>query len=122
MPVAVIVGGLAYALLVIAFVRGLGVGLREGYYPVRSRIGWQVWMTERILDGARTVLFPVYASLLTPTWLRLLGAKVGADVEASTVLLLPSLTTIAPAAFLADDTMVACYELGGGWMHMGQPR
>ncbi|TFD29273.1 Pls/PosA family non-ribosomal peptide synthetase [Cryobacterium lyxosi] len=119
MPVAVIVGGLAYALLVIAFVRGLGVGLREGYYPVRSRIGWQVWMTERILDGARTVLFPVYASLLTPTWLRLLGAKVGADVEASTVLLLPSLTTIAPAAFLADDTMVACYELGGGWMHIG---
>ncbi|WP_104130393.1 Pls/PosA family non-ribosomal peptide synthetase [Cryobacterium sp. N21] len=119
MPVAVIAGGLVYALLVIGFVRVLGVGLREGYYPVRSRIGWQVWMTERILDGARTVLFPVYASLLTPTWLRLLGAKVGADVEASTVLLLPSLTTIAPAAFLADDTMVACYELGGGWMHIG---
>ena len=119
MPVAVLAGGLAYALLVIAFVRALGIGLREGYYPVRSRIGWQVWMTERILDGARNVLFPVYASLLTPTWLRLLGAKVGADVEASTVLLLPSLTTIAPAAFLADDTMVACYELGGGWMHIG---
>nr|WP_233201976.1 Pls/PosA family non-ribosomal peptide synthetase [Cryobacterium sp. Y11] len=119
MPVAVIAGGLSYALLVIAFVRALGIGLREGYYPVRSRIGWQVWMTERILDGARNVLFPIYASLLTPTWLRLLGAKVGADVEASTVLLLPSLTTIAPAAFLADDTMVACYELGGGWMHIG---
>ena len=119
MPVAVLAGGLAYALLVIGFVRALGVGLREGYYPVRSRIGWQVWMTERILDGARTVLFPLYASLLTPTWLRLLGAKVGAEVEASTVLLLPSLTTIAPAAFLADDTMVACYELGGGWMHIG---
>lgn len=119
MPVAVIAGGLAYALLVIGAVRALAVGLREGYYPVRSRVGWQVWMTERILDGARTVLFPLYASLFTPTWLRLLGAKVGADVEASTVLLLPSLTTIAPAAFLADDTMVACYELGGGWMHIG---
>nr|WP_240607186.1 Pls/PosA family non-ribosomal peptide synthetase [Cryobacterium aureum] len=119
MPVAVVAGGLAYALLVIGFVRALGLGLREGYYPVRSRIGWQVWMTERILDGARTVLFPLYASLLTPTWLRLLGARVGVDVEASTVLLLPSLTTIAPAAFLADDTMVACYELGGGWMHIG---
>ncbi len=119
MPVAVLAGGLAYALLVIGAVRALGIGLREGYYPVRSRIGWQVWMTERILDGARNVLFVVYASLLTPTWLRLLGAKVGAHVEASTVLLLPSLTTIAPAAFLADDTMVACYELGGGWMHIG---
>ncbi|TFD17730.1 Pls/PosA family non-ribosomal peptide synthetase [Cryobacterium sp. TMT2-23] len=119
MPVAVIAAGLVYALLVVASVRALGVGLREGYYPVRSRIGWQVWMTERILDGARTLLFPVYAGLLTPIWLRLLGAKVGAGVEASTVLLIPALTTIAPAAFLADDTMVACYELGGGWLRIG---
>ncbi|WP_420898259.1 Pls/PosA family non-ribosomal peptide synthetase [Cryobacterium sinapicolor] len=118
-PLAVIAAGLVYALLVLGSVRLLGVGLREGYYPVRSRIGWQVWMTERILDGARTLLFPIYASLLTPIWLRLLGAKVGAGVEASTVLLIPALTTIAPAAFLADDTMVACYELGGGWLHIG---
>jgi non-ribosomal peptide synthetase-like protein len=118
-PLAVTAAGLLYALLVVAAVRALGVGLREGYYPVRSRIGWQVWMTERILDGARTLLFPIYASLLTPVWLRLLGARVGAGVEASTVLLLPALTTIAPAAFLADDTMVACYELGGGWMRIG---
>jgi non-ribosomal peptide synthetase-like protein len=118
-PPAVLAAGLVYALLVLGSVRLLGVGLREGYYPVRSRIGWQVWMTERILDGARTLLFPIYASLLTPIWLRLLGAKVGAGVEASTVLLIPALTTIAPAAFLADDTMVACYELGGGWLHIG---
>ncbi len=121
-PLAVIVAGLAYAALVIGAVRLVGVGLREGYYPVRSRIGWQVWMTERILDGARTLLFPIYASLLTPVWLRLLGAKVGAGVEASTVLLIPSLTTIAPAAFLADDTMVACYELGGGWLRIGRAK
>ncbi|MDJ0324297.1 amino acid adenylation domain-containing protein [Cryobacterium sp. PH31-AA6] len=121
-PLAVVVAGLVYATLVVAAVRLVGVGLREGYYPVRSRIGWQVWMTERILDGARTLLFPIYASLLTPVWLRLLGAKVGAGVEASTVLLIPSLTTIAPAAFLADDTMVACYELGGGWLRIGRAK
>ncbi|TDW29426.1 non-ribosomal peptide synthetase-like protein [Cryobacterium psychrophilum] len=119
MPVAVVVGGVFYALLVIGAVRSLSIGLREGYYPVRSRIGWQVWMTERLLDGTRDVLFPLFASLFTPAWLRLLGAKVGPGVEASTVLLIPSLTTIAPYAFLADDTMVACYELGGGWLHIG---
>ncbi|WP_241982406.1 Pls/PosA family non-ribosomal peptide synthetase [Cryobacterium sp. HLT2-28] len=121
-PLAVVVAGLVYATLVVAAVRLVGVGLREGYYPVRSRIGWQVWMTERILDGARTLLFPIYASLLTPVWLRLLGARVGAGVEASTVLLIPALTTIAPAAFLADDTMVACYELGGGWLRIGRAK
>ncbi|WP_372499717.1 Pls/PosA family non-ribosomal peptide synthetase [Herbiconiux aconitum] len=121
-PLAVIVAGAAYALLVVGSVRLLGIGLREGYYPVRSRIGWQAWSTERILDSARTLLFPIYSSLATPWWLRMLGAKVGRDVEASTVLLLPALTTIAPGAFLADDTMVASYELGGGWLRIGRAK
>ncbi|QJU55882.1 AMP-binding protein [Herbiconiux sp. SALV-R1] len=118
LPLAVIVTGLVYALLVLGAVRLLGTGLHEGFHPVRSRIGWQVWSTERILDAARTLLFPIYSSLFTPIWLRMLGAKVGKNVEASTVLLLPALTTIAPGAFLADDTMVASYELGGGWLHI----
>jgi non-ribosomal peptide synthetase-like protein len=121
-PGAVLAAGLLYAGAVIGAVRLLGLGLTEGHHPVRSRVGWQVWMTERLLDGARTLLFPVYASLLTPVWLRLLGAKVGSGVEASTVLLVPKLTTIAPGAFLADDTMVACYELGGGWMRIGRAK
>ena len=95
------------ALLTLVAVRLLGIGMREGTYPVRSRIGWQVWATERLLDSARTLLFPLYASLLTPWWLRALGAKIGKDVEASTVLLLPKMTTVADGAFLADDTMVA---------------
>ena len=94
------------------------MGLKEGYYRVRSRIGWQVWATERVLDMARDLLFPIYASLFTPVWLRLLGAKVGKNVEASTVLLLPKMTTVGEGAFLADDTMVASYELGGGWMRI----
>ena len=29
------------------------------------------------------------------------------------------MTTIGEGAFLADDTMVAPYELGGGWMKVG---
>jgi non-ribosomal peptide synthetase-like protein len=121
-PVATLAAGALYALLVVAAVRLLGVGLVEGRHPVRSRIGWQVWMTERILDAARTLLFPIYASLVTPIWLRLLGARVGADAEISTVLLIPALTSIAPGAFLADDTMVATYELGGGRMRIGRSK
>jgi non-ribosomal peptide synthetase-like protein len=121
-PLAVLAAGLVYTGAVIGMVRLLAIRLTVGHVPVRSRVGWQIWMTERLLDGARTLLFPVYASLLTPVWLRLLGAKVGPGVEASTVLLVPSLTTIAPGAFLADDTMVACYELGGGWMRIGRAK
>ncbi len=115
-PFAALAWFLCNLLLVLAVTRLLGLGLKEGYCRVHSRAGWQVWATERVLDMARDLLFPIYASLFTPVWLRLLGATVGRNVEASTVLLLPKMTTIGDGAFLADDTMVASYELGGGWI------
>ena len=116
-PVATVAALAAYAVMTIVAVRMLSIGLREGYHPVRSRSGWQLWATERLMDGARNYLFPLYASLATPGWLRLLGAKVGRDTEISTVLLTPKFTVIEDGAFLADDTMVASYELGGGWIY-----
>ncbi|MGL3807985.1 Pls/PosA family non-ribosomal peptide synthetase [Paeniglutamicibacter sp. R2-26] len=121
-PAAALTWFLLNMLLVLAATRLLGLGLREGWHRVDSRTGWQVWATERLLDMARDLLFPLYASLFTPVWLRLLGAKVGRNVEASTVLLIPKMTTIASGAFLADDTMVATYELGGGWMKVGRAK
>ncbi|MCB4208130.1 Pls/PosA family non-ribosomal peptide synthetase [Arthrobacter sp. UM1] len=118
-PLAGLVWFAVLALLTVGAVRLLAIGLSPGYWPVRSRVGWQAWATERLLDSARELLFPLYASLFTPVWLRMLGAKVGKNVEISTVLCIPSLTTVAEGAFLADDTMVATYELGGGWIHIG---
>ncbi|WUD62813.1 amino acid adenylation domain-containing protein [Nocardia sp. NBC_00511] len=122
LPVAMLLILFVYAAVTIVSVRLLSIGMTEGYHPVRSRIGWQVWATERLLDAARTFLFPLYASLLTPVWLRLLGAKVGRHVEISTVLLIPKFTVVSDGAFLADDTMVASYELGGGWMRIGEAK
>ncbi|WP_209707137.1 Pls/PosA family non-ribosomal peptide synthetase [Leucobacter exalbidus] len=119
---AVLATGLVYGLAVIAFVRLCAIGMVAGTYPVHSRVGWQVWSTERLLDSARTFLFPIYSSLFTPVWLRLLGARVGPNVEASTVLLLPKMTRIDEGAFLADDTMVASYELHRGWLHIDHVR
>ncbi|MBL1077275.1 amino acid adenylation domain-containing protein [Nocardia sp. 2] len=122
LPVAMLLSLGVYAVVTVLAVRLFSIGLTEGYHPVRSRVGWQAWSTERLLDSARTFLFPLYASLLTPIWLRLLGAKVGKRVEASTVLLLPKFTTVADGAFLADDTMIASYELGGGWLRIGEAK
>jgi non-ribosomal peptide synthetase-like protein len=113
---------LTYALVVLVAVRLLAIGLVAGHHPVHGRVAWQAWTTERLMGLARIALFPMYASLFTPVWLRLLGAKVGRDVEASTVLALPSMTTVDDGAFLADDTMVGTYELGGGWLRIGPAR
>ncbi|STZ25014.1 Pls/PosA family non-ribosomal peptide synthetase [Mycolicibacterium aichiense] len=119
-PVAALVALVVYAAFTVVAVRILAIGLREGYHPVRSRVGWQLWTTERLMDAARNYLFPVYASLLTPWWLRALGAKVGRNTEISTALLTPKFTVVEDGAFLADDTMVASYELGGGWIHVAK--
>ncbi len=119
-PVAALVAMVVYAAFTVVAVRILAIGLREGYHPVRSRVGWQLWTTERLMDAARNYLFPVYASLLTPWWLRALGAKVGRNTEISTALLTPKFTVVEDGAFLADDTMVASYELGGGWIHVAK--
>jgi non-ribosomal peptide synthetase-like protein len=119
-PVATLAAVVVYAGLTVLGVRALSIGLAEGYHPVRSRVGWQLWATERLMDAARNYLFPLYASLLTPWWLRLLGATVGKDTEISTALLTPKFTVVEDGAFLADDTMVASYELGGGWIHVAK--
>ncbi|GHG42041.1 MULTISPECIES: Pls/PosA family non-ribosomal peptide synthetase [Amycolatopsis] len=121
-PVATVAYFGAYMLLVLIGVRSLSIGMVEGYHPVHGRVAWQVWATERLMSMAREGLFPLYASLFTPVWLRLLGAKVGRNVEASTVLALPKMTKVDSGAFLADDTMVATYELNHGWLHVAPAR
>jgi non-ribosomal peptide synthetase-like protein len=112
--------GLAYALLLLVAVRLLSLGLRAGTYPTHSRTGWQAWTVTQLMDSARQTLFPLYAGLVTPVWLRLLGMRIGRGAEVSTVLALPSLTTVGDGAFLADDTLTAPYELGGGWVRIGR--
>ncbi|MYS82735.1 Pls/PosA family non-ribosomal peptide synthetase [Embleya scabrispora] len=119
---AVAAFALVYALSILLLVRLLSLGLRPGYHPLHGRIGWQAWTVTQLMDLAREKLFPLYASLFTPVWLRALGMKVGKGVEASTVLALPSLTTVGDGAFLADDTLIASYELGGGRIRIGEAR
>ena len=119
-PLGVVVAYLVLALLVLVFVRVQSVGLTSGTYAVHSLRGWQAWSVFRVMDEARTWLFPLYSSTLTPVWLRMLGARIGDGVEASTVLMLPALTTVNHGAFLADDTMLGMYELGGGWLRVEQ--
>ncbi|MEV4108334.1 Pls/PosA family non-ribosomal peptide synthetase [Nonomuraea sp. NPDC049695] len=121
-PLATIAGMTTYALITLASVRLLGTGLHAGRHPVHSRQAWQAWTTGRLMASARVWLFPLYASVLTPAWLRALGMKVGRGTELSTVLALPTMTSVGDGAFLADDTMVAPYELDGGWMRIASAR
>ena len=119
---AVLVFFAAFAALVLAGVRALSIGLSPGEVPLHSRAGWRVWATTQLMAMARVWLYPLYASVATPAWLRLLGMRVGRDVELSTVLAVPAMTTVDNGAFLADDTLIAPYELAGGRIELGRVR
>ncbi len=118
LPLAAFVGYAVLLGLIVGLVRLFAIGLEPGHFPVRSAAGIRIWGTLRVLDEARTWLFPLYSSALTPVWLRALGAKIGAGVEASTVLLIPKFAQVNDHAFLADDTLIGGYELGGGWIRV----
>jgi non-ribosomal peptide synthetase-like protein len=121
-PLATLASMASFALAIFVCVRLLAVGLREGSHPVHSRQAWQAWATGHLMAMSRVWLFPLYASVLTPSWMRALGMKIGRDVELSTVLALPSMTSVGDGAFLADDTMVAPYELEGGRLRVASAR
>ncbi|HEY4460682.1 MAG TPA: Pls/PosA family non-ribosomal peptide synthetase [Pseudonocardiaceae bacterium] len=113
---------LCYAALLAVLIRWAGLGLRPGIYPADGPVAVRAWFSAQLMVIARTTLFPFYASLFTPRWLRLLGARIGTGVEASTVLAVPGLLTVADAAFLADDALLAPYEIRGGWLRLGTAR
>ncbi|WP_080796741.1 Pls/PosA family non-ribosomal peptide synthetase [Corynebacterium pacaense] len=121
-PLGALLAFATYMVSIWILVRLLSIGVRGAITPVRSRLGWQVWAIERLMDDARTYLFPLYASQLTPLWLRSLGARIGKDVEISTAVMVPKLADIREGAFLADDTLIGGYELGNGWLLTGETR
>ncbi|ROZ64095.1 amino acid adenylation domain-containing protein [Kocuria soli] len=118
LPLAGLAGYAALAVMILVLVRLCAIGLEGGPHPVQGRQALQAWTTLRLMDEARTWLFPLYAGMATTWWLRALGAQVGRDAEASTVLMIPSLTRVGARAFLADDTLIGGYELGGGWLRI----
>ncbi|WP_262360139.1 Pls/PosA family non-ribosomal peptide synthetase [Corynebacterium bouchesdurhonense] len=121
---AVVAGGLVYFFAGLAltwtFVRLAQLAVKPGTHPVRSAAGWGLWTVVRLLDDARSRFFPLYASLLTPSWFRALGAEVGKDAEISTALMVPKLASVGESSFLADDTLIGPYELSGGWIRSAE--
>ena len=118
-PVTVTLGLVTYGLITAILLRLLAHLLPPGFHRADGRAGWAAWFAEGLAGTARIGLFPIYASLITPLWLRLLGARVGRRVETSTVLALPHLLRLADGSFLADDAQLAAYELRGGWLRLG---
>lgn len=113
------IGIFLYGSYVIILVRLASLAIRPGEFSWHSTTAWATWLTHGLIMEARATFFPIYASLLTPTWLRLLGARIGRNVEASTIVPIPSLLEAQDESFLADDVLLSPVELRTGRLRVG---
>jgi non-ribosomal peptide synthetase-like protein len=103
-----------YAVEVLGIKRFFG---REkgGTFPLHSGEYLIHWTFDGLLGGLSNILMPVYATIYLPPLLRLLGARIGANAEISTVLhISPDLLEVGEGSFLADACVV-----GGKRVHNG---
>nr|WP_245802145.1 Pls/PosA family non-ribosomal peptide synthetase [Corynebacterium pacaense] len=118
-PVFTILMVITWLTGVVVVVRVAAVVIAPGFYPVHSLTGWAVWLTHTVLQRTLISTYPIYASSFTPIWMRILGARVGRDVEISTIETIPHLTWIKDRSFLADHSLINCTRMYRGWLHVG---
>lgn len=107
-----------YALLVAVLVRLVSPWVRAGLHPDEGATAFALWFTETLMAGARVVLFPLYSTVFTRSWLRLLGLRVGRRTEISTAVGLNRLVSFGDASFAADDVIFAGVRARDGWLHV----
>jgi non-ribosomal peptide synthetase-like protein len=107
-----------YGLLVAVLVRSVSHLLQPGWHSDDGAAGWALWFTEVLMAGTRSVLFPLYSSIYTRSWLRLLGVRVGRRTEVSTTVGLNRLATLGETSFIADDVVLSTGRARGGWLQL----
>ena len=91
---------------------------KEGMSSVHSVNYCRKWlMARRFWIVAWACCMDCTRPCLPPTWLRLMGAKVGRHAEVSTAVgIVPDLITLGDDSFIADGVMLGDEEQRGGWM------
>jgi non-ribosomal peptide synthetase-like protein len=88
---------------------------RPGIHRVASGFFLRKWAVDLLMHASRVLARPLYTTIYLPTWLRLLGAKIGRHAEISTVSqIAPELIRIGEQSFFADGSMI-----GGRRIHRG---
>ena len=101
-------------------VRFLARFLPPGFHPSHGTAAWAAWLTNLLLAKSLMSVYPIYASIITPVWMRLLGAKVEAGAEISTMETIPHLTHIGQRSFMADHCLASHPRVRGPWLHLGE--
>ena len=114
LPLSTLYVGLSIVLSAL-FVR-LGTGRQSaGTYSIHSRIYVQQWFVDAIMSASLRLLKPLYATIYTPSYLRLLGAQIGRRAEVSTLNHISvDQLTVGEEAFLADSVSIGAPRVQRG--------
>jgi non-ribosomal peptide synthetase-like protein len=86
-----------------------------GIHHLRSQLGLEKWLGDKLLELSLLLNNTMYATLYTPIWLRALGTKVGRGAEVSTIAHLdPDLLTLGDGSFVADMASVGSATYANG--------
>lgn len=118
-PVFTLLTIVNWLVLAVLTVRVASLYIRPGYFPAASSTGVALYAMHTVLQRTLISTYFIYASFFTPTFMRLLGAKVGKNVEISTVETIPHLTVFKDGSFMADHSLVASTRYKEGWVHVG---
>ncbi len=104
----------------IAFVKWVIIGkTKEEDFSIYSFRYIQKWIVDMILHFVLVSFKSIYATIFLPSWLRLMGAKVGKQAEISTVNQLSSdLLEVGAGSFLADSVSVGSPDVRDGIMYL----
>ncbi|WP_324276434.1 hypothetical protein [Blastococcus brunescens] len=87
----------------------------EGMHHLRSQLGVEKWLGDKLLEQSLLFNNTMYSTLYTPMWLRALGTKVGKGAEVSTISNIdPDLLTLGEGSFVADMASVGSATYANG--------
>jgi non-ribosomal peptide synthetase-like protein len=107
-----------YALLIAMLFRGASRLVRAGWHADDGSTAWAIWFQRQLLEASLLSLFPLYMSIYTRIWLRLLGIRVGPRTEMSHAVTINGQVTVGETSFAADDVGYLCARARAGWLHV----
>lgn len=117
-PVLAMVFLSTYAVVIGSTCRLLSRTIRPGWHRSDGWIAWALWLHGSLMEETHSVLFPLYSTVYTRSWLRFLGVDVGRRTEVSTAVGLLPLVRLGETSFLTDDVVFACSRSGWGWLEV----
>ncbi|SDY08068.1 non-ribosomal peptide synthetase terminal domain of unknown function [Geodermatophilus africanus] len=87
----------------------------EGVHHLRSQLGLEKWLGDKLLELSLLLNNTMYSTLYTPLWLRALGTRIGKGAEVSTISHIdPDLLTLGEGCFVADMATVGSATYANG--------